>query len=212
MNNINYDERFETKVNDCENGRTSHCHNVSSDESDLASEVVGSGLDSDLSSMSFERLSDIVRDAHKRIAELEVAEKDNVDKHSRLLADFANYKNRIAREIQFAVTMAEKKLLLEFLPVLDNFERCLALKYASVENLADGVTLIHKQLLEALHKAGVNGIEITIGDPFDAQHSEALTTVNRPDLVDGSVATVFERGFMLRDQLLRPARVIVNKQ
>jgi molecular chaperone GrpE len=108
--------------------------------------------------------------------------------------------------------MSEKKLLLEFLPILDNFERCLALEYTNVEDLNSGVTLIYKQLLEALHKVGVEAVEIKIGDQFDAQHSEALTTVDRPDLVDGTIVTVFERGFMLRDQLLRPARVIVNQQ
>lgn len=213
MNNVNYDDSLEVISDNYKKDATSHCGDTAAiEESESVSDSIGFKLDPDLSSMSFEKISDVVRDAYKRIAELETTEKGFSDQHSRLLADFANFKNRVAREIQFAVTIAEKKLLLDILPVVDNFERCLALEYANVEDLNGGVTLIHKQLLETLRKIGVEGVEINIGDQFDAQHSEALTTVSRPDLADGTVATVFERGFMLRDQLLRPARVIVNKQ
>ena len=176
----------------------------------------GAGLvpecESDLNSLSCEELVGTVCNMSKRITELEATERDLTEKHGRLLADFANYKNRVDREIQFAITMSEKKLLLEFLPVVDNFERCLALSYTNIEDLNGGVALIHKQLLEVLRKVGVEVVDINTGDLFNAQHSEALTTVDRPDLSDGTVATVFERGFMLRDQLLRPARVIVNNR
>ncbi|MGA2082008.1 MAG: nucleotide exchange factor GrpE [Holophaga sp.] len=146
----------------------------------------------------------------KRIAELEKLEAEHKDRHHRLLADFANHRNRVARETQLAVTLAEKKLLLELLPVVDNFERCLAFTAASVEDFHNGVGLIYKQLLEALRKAGVESLEVKVGDPFDAMHAEALTTTTLPGLPDGAVASVFERGYRLRDQLLRPARVIVN--
>jgi molecular chaperone GrpE len=212
MNNVDYNESLEATSNECKYNNASKCHNTVSDGSELVPDILSPEMYSDLSSMSVEKLSIIVQDAQKRIAELETAEQDSLDKHNRLLAEFANYKNRVAREIQFAITIAEKKLLLEFLPVVDNFERCIALVYTNVEDLNSGVTLIYKQLLEALRKVGVEGIEIHVGDTFDAQHSEALTTISRPDLADGVVSTVFERGFMLRDQLLRPARVIVNKQ
>lgn len=148
--------------------------------------------------------------AMKRIAELEKQEAEHKDKHHRLLADFANHRNRVARETQLAVTLAEKKLLLELLPVVDNFERCLSSKVTSVEDFHSGVELIYRQFQEALRKAGVEGLDVKVGDPFDAMHAEALTTTCQPGLADGAVAAVFERGYVLRDQLLRPARVIVN--
>jgi molecular chaperone GrpE len=148
--------------------------------------------------------------ARTRIAELEKLEAEAKDKHHRLLADFANHRNRVGRETQLAITLAEKKLLLEMLPVVDSFERCLAATYSSVEDFHNGVGLIHKQFLEALRKVGVEGVDLKVGDPFDAQHAEALTTISQPGMADGAVAAVFERGFMLRDLLLRPARVIVN--
>ncbi len=148
--------------------------------------------------------------ARQRIAELEKQEAEQMDKHHRLLADFANHRNRVARETQLAVTLAEKKLLLELLPVVDNFERCLASDYSSIEDFHNGIGLIYKQLLESLRKAGATGLDVKVGDPFDAMHAEALTTTSQPDLPDGAVAAVYERGYMLRDHLLRPARVIVN--
>jgi molecular chaperone GrpE len=151
-----------------------------------------------------------LNNALKRIAELEKQEAEQKDKHHRLLADFANHRNRVARETQLAVTLAEKKLLLELLPVVDNFERCLSSQVASVEDFHNGVELIYRQFQEALRKAGVDGLDVKVGDPFDAMHAEALTTTCQPELPDGAVAAVFERGYALRDQLLRPARVIVN--
>jgi len=148
--------------------------------------------------------------ARQRIAELEKQEAEQKDKHHRLLADFANHRNRVGRETQLAVTLAEKKLLLELLPVVDNFERCLASDYSNVEDFHNGIGLIYKQLLESLRKAGVTGLNVKVGDPFDAMHAEALSTLTQPGLPDGAVAVVYERGYMLRDHLLRPARVIVN--
>jgi len=159
---------------------------------------------------SAEELEDSLFKARNRIAELEKLEAEHQDKHHRLLADFANHRNRVAREIQLAVTLSEKKLLLELLPVVDSFERCLASSYANVEDIHNGIGLIHKQLLEALRKSGVEELDVKVGDPFDAQHAEALTTTSQSDLPDGAVAAIYERGFMLRDHLLRPARVIVN--
>lgn len=180
----------------------------------LADEVAESTTDAgpaaEGGALSPEELEDSLFKAKNRIAELEKLEAENQDKHHRLLADFANHRNRVAREIQLAVTLAEKKLLLEMLPVVDSFERCLASNYANVEDIHNGIALIHKQCIEALRKAGVEELDVKVGDPFDAQQAEALTTTSQPELPDGVVAAVYERGFMLRDHLLRPARVIVN--
>jgi len=145
-----------------------------------------------------------------RVAALEKAETEQRDKHHRLLADFTNHRNRVGRETSLAVSLAERKLLMEVLPVLDSFERCLSSTYTSLEDFNAGVLLIQKQLQEALRKAGVEALPVKVGDPFDAQNSEALTTANQPGLPDGSVAAIYERGYMLREHLLRPARVIVN--
>lgn len=141
---------------------------------------------------------------------LEKREAEQMDKYHRLLADFANYRNRTARDIQMAVDQSERKLLMEMLPVIDNFERCIGATYLTVEDCRSGVALIHKQFLDALKRVGVEDVPAQIGDPFDAQFAEALTTTADPNLPDGTIAAIFERGFRLRDQLLRPVRVVVN--
>lgn len=148
--------------------------------------------------------------ALERIHELERLDKDHQDKHHRLLADFANYRNRTSREIQLAVELSEKKLLLEILPVLDNFERCLAATYADQEACLEGVRLIQKQFVDALKKLGVEQVPLQLGESFDATHAEALTTLQNPALPDHSIAAVYEAGYLLRDSLLRPAKVVVN--
>ena len=159
---------------------------------------------------SAEQQEQALTKAQAQVLELEQSVKEHADKYHRLMADFSNHRNRAGRDIQMAVTLAERKLLLEFLPVLDSFERCLGSNYASLEDFQNGITLIHKQFIESLRKAGVEGVPLKVGDPFDAMHAEALTTTRQPTLPDGAVAAIYERGFMLRDQLLRPARVIVN--
>ena len=148
--------------------------------------------------------------AQARIAALESQELEQKDIHHRLLADFANQRNRTGQETRLAATLAEKKLLLEMLPILDSLERCLAAHYPTVEDFRTGASLIHKQFIEALHRAEVEEVELRIGDPFDPQQAEALTTTSHLGLPDGAVASVFERGYRLRRDLLRPARVIVN--
>ena len=148
--------------------------------------------------------------AQERIQSMEGAQAEMVEQHRRLSADFSNFRNRAGRDIQMSVDQAERRLLLEILPVLDNFERGLAASYPSLDALRGGIELIHKQFLDTLRRLGVSVVDLKVGDPFDASHAEALTTTTSPDLPDHSVANIFERGFMLRDQLLRPARVVVN--
>jgi molecular chaperone GrpE len=148
--------------------------------------------------------------AQDRLQSMEGAQADLVEQHRRLASDFANFRNRASRDTQMAIDQAERKLLVEILPVLDNFERGLAATYPSLDALRGGIELIHKQFMDTLRRLGVSAVDLKVGDPFDASHAEALTTIASHDLPDHSVANIYERGFMLRDQLLRPARVVVN--
>lgn len=164
----------------------------------------------DVSERIIEELERELEEATSRLHQFEQRETEYLDKHHRLLADFANYRNRTGRDIQMAVDLSERKLLMEMLPVMDNFERCIGATYSTVEDCRNGVALINKQFMDALRRIGVDEIDVKVGDAFDAQHAEALTTTSDPTLPDGAIASIFERGFMLRDQLLRAARVVVN--
>jgi|GEM_PF-278623 len=164
----------------------------------------------DVSERIIEELEREMEEMSARLQQMEKREAEQSDRHHRLLADFANYRNRTGRDIQMAVDLSERKLLMELLPVIDNFERCIGASYSTVDDCRNGVALINKQFQDGLRRIGVEGIDLKVGDPFDAQNAEALTTASDPSLPDGAIVSIFEKGFVLRDQLLRAARVIVN--
>lgn len=164
----------------------------------------------DVTERIIEELEREMEETAAKLHQIEKREAEHMDRHHRLLADFANYRNRTGRDIQMAVDLSERKLLMELVPIIDNFERCIGATYTSLDDCRNGVALIHKQFLDAFRRIGVEGIQTQVGDPFDAQFAEALTTVADPHLPDGAIANVFERGYRLRDQLLRAARVVVN--
>ena len=113
----------------------------------------------ELSALFNEELERTLLEARDRIQELEKRDVEHLDKHHRLLADFSNYRNRTTRDIQMAVDLSERKLLLEILPVLDNFERCIGSNYQNVEDFRSGVSLIQKQFLDALRRMGVESVK-----------------------------------------------------
>ena len=150
-------------------------------------------------------------EAEHQMEDLLRREAELMDHQRRLAADFNNFRNRAQRDIALAVEQAERKIFLEMLPVLDNFERSLGATYLDVDDFRAGVELIRKQFLEALRRLSVEQLPLKVGDPFDALNAEALTTYTDPNLPDGSVAAIYEQGFNLKGQLLRAARVVVNR-
>ncbi|WP_306591436.1 nucleotide exchange factor GrpE [Geothrix sp. 21YS21S-4] len=156
-------------------------------------------------------LESALTEAERQMEEMLRREAELMDQHRRLAADFNNFRNRAQRDVALAVEQAERKLLLELLPVLDNFDRGLSASYQDVESFRSGVDLIRKQFVEALRRMNVEPLSLQVGDPFDALHAEALTTFTDPNLPDGAVAAIYERGFNLRGHLLRAARVVVNR-
>jgi molecular chaperone GrpE len=170
---------------------------------DLVQPLGGSEVRVDLESALVE--------AEHQMEELLRREAELMDHQRRLAADFNNFRNRAQRDIALAVEQAERKILLEMLPVLDNFDRGMGASYQDVESFRSGVELIRKQFLEALRRLNVEQLPLQVGDPFDALNAEALTTFTDPNLPDGAVAAIYERGFNLKGQLLRAARVVVNR-
>ena len=156
-------------------------------------------------------LESALNEAERQMEDLLAREAELMDQQRRLANDFNAFRSRTQRDISLSVEQAERKILLEFLPVLDNFERGMSATYLDVETFRSGVELIHKQFLEALRRLNVEALPLEVGDPFNALHAEALTTFSDPNLPEGAVAAIYERGFNLRGQLLRAARVVVNR-
>jgi len=156
-------------------------------------------------------LESALTEAERQMEDLMRREAELMDQQRRLAADFNNFRNRAQRDIALSVEQAERKILLEILPILDNFDRGLSATYQDVESFRAGVELIRKQFLEALRRLNVEALPLQVGEPFDALNAEALTTFTDPSLPDGAVAAIYERGYTLRGQLLRAARVVVNR-
>lgn len=132
------------------------------------------------------------------------------DQLLRRAAEFENYRRRIERERSDAYQRARVEVLVEFLPVVDNFERALSSLEESgdAEALRQGVELIHKQFKDALTKFGLEPID-AIGKTFDPHLHEAVTIEATDKHKENTVIEEFQRGYKIGDKLLRPAKVKV---
>jgi len=129
----------------------------------------------------------------------------------RLRADFENYRRRTERDRAEMGDRAQAELVKEFLPVLDNMDRALAiLEQEAPPEWCRGMDLVHQAFVEALARAGAEPIEAQ-GSPFDPQFHDAVTLCRDESLPDGAVADVLLRGYKFRGRVLRPAKVRVNR-
>ena len=126
-----------------------------------------------------------------------------LDALQRLKAEFDNYRKRVARDQQELAARAHERLVRELVPVLDDLERALAHE----GNLEDGIRLIHRQLDEALTKEGLVEVETT--GMFDPHTQEALLA-QPSDEAEGTVIEVLQKGYLLGDRVVRPARVVIS--
>lgn len=137
------------------------------------------------------------------------------DLSNRLLrtqADFENYRRRTAKEREDLIAYANQRLLISFLPVLDNLDRALsAPKVEGDEKLRQGVELTARSFREILSKEGVIAIE-AVGTPFDPNLHEAVMTVESDEHEDGLVVAEFQKGYKLADRIIRPSMVQVSKK
>lgn len=136
---------------------------------------------------------------------------DGNEKYVRLMAEFQNYKKRVAKEKNDIREYATEKLVMELLPVLDNFERALA---ASAEDdpagYAKGMELIFTQMVTELQKSGLAEVEAE-GQDFDPTKHNAVMTEENEEMESGKVSKVLQKGYALNDKVIRPSMVAVTK-
>jgi len=145
-------------------------------------------------------------------AELEARTREATETHDRYLrtlADFDNYRKRIAREREEWRRQAQSEILREILPVLDNFHRALAAEAGDGgAGFRAGVELIHRDFLKALERVGVRPFS-AVGELFDPARHEAVARIERGDLADQTVVEETLRGYLFYGRVLRPAQVVV---
>jgi|SRR5215213_811502 len=125
----------------------------------------------------------------------------------RIQADFENYRKRAAREAAAAGERAKSGLVRELLPIVDNLERALASAEEGEQHLAEGVRLVHSELIAVLERNGIQQFDPS-GEKFDPAEHEALSV--RDEGEAGLVLDVVEKGYRTNGSVLRPARVVVS--
>jgi molecular chaperone GrpE len=159
-----------------------------------------------------EASSTIAQGGPAQLSEVEKlrAERDTLlDRLARVQAEFDNARKRAAKEQQDFRDYALADTVKAIIPVLDSFERALRASPEKSE-FHGGVELIYKQLQDALAKLGVRPISAK-GEPFDPRYHEAVEMVETTDAEDNHVLEELQRGYKLKDRLLRPAMVRVAK-
>jgi molecular chaperone GrpE len=164
---------------------------------------------------SEEVLLDIEEDVEETTQDPLAVEQDKsnelFDRLQRLQAEFDNYRKRMDTRILDARKFASEDILLKFLDIYDNFLRALDMDFetnpASAKN---GLEAIQQQFDKTLQIEGVRPIE-SVGKIFDPYYQHAVSRDNDPDKPDGIILAEYQRGYMLKEKVLRPAAVSVNR-
>ena len=147
---------------------------------------------------------DPVKRAEKLEADL--AEKDA--QMLRLRADFDNFRRRSAKEREELAAVVTQGILTDMLPLLDNFERALSAEGSDLDSFRAGVSMIYKQMTEALAKNGLEVID-TEGKKFDPNFHQAVMRVQDPEKEDDTIEQELQKGYMVKGRVIRPSMVQV---
>ena len=156
-------------------------------------------------------LREKLKELEEKYEALEAEKKQLTDRMLRIQADYENYKRRTEKE-----RIAERKyqaqdLATELLPVIDNFERALQTEVTEEnKSFRDGMVMIYEQLQNALKSQGIETIE-TVNKPFDPNIHHAVMQVEDENYESNIIVEELQKGYMLKDKVIRPAMVKVNK-
>ena len=145
-------------------------------------------------------------------AELQAQLEEEQNKYLRLLADYDNFKRRTKKDQELAKQFRSQSLLTDLLPVLDNFDRALAVEAKSEESasLLKGLEMVKKSLIDAVTAEGLEEVK-AVGEPFDPHFHQTVIQENDPDSEPGTVLQELQKGYTLNGRVLRPAMVKVNE-
>ncbi|MCY9760248.1 nucleotide exchange factor GrpE [Paenibacillus alvei] len=199
--NPEQEESITTETMNEEAAQAAHDHTEDTSASENAAAESGEGNTSSSEGA--------VEDAELAKAKAEAEEYQQ--RYLRAQADFDNFRRRTLKEKEDFAKYASAKLVTELLPVLDNFERALATEQASseAESFIKGVDMIFRQLGQVLEQEGVKPME-AVGQPFNPEFHQAVMTVDTDEYEEGVVVEELQKGYMLKNKVLRPAMVKVS--
>jgi len=158
------------------------------------------GVDSPKKSSSIKKLTK--KDLELLISSLE-------DKHLRLKAEFDNYRKRKDSEISSLLKYEGKSFIMDFLSILDNISR--GIESYKEDDIKKALLVVKDDFIKKLDVKGVKPFG-EVGDNFDPELHEALTTTNDPKTDDNLIVEIYESGYKYKDLIIRHAKVVVNKK
>ncbi|MBN1874151.1 MAG: nucleotide exchange factor GrpE [Anaerolineae bacterium] len=148
-----------------------------------------------------------------QLAEVEQKAAEYLDGWQRTQASFANYRKRMDNDRDSWRVNAIATLIMRLLPVVDDFERAFGAIPEAVQEAAwvDGIALIQRKLLQVLEAEDVKPIPLEVGDAFDPLYHQAIYYQETTDCEDGQVLIETQRGYTMKDRVIRPSMVVVAK-
>ncbi len=173
-------------------------------------EILEGTLEEEDTEESSEPLSEL-ESLQQQLEEAQQKASENWEIALRAQAETDNVRKRAVKDVESAHKYSMEKLVNQFLPVKDSLELGLnAADQADVASLVEGMELTLKTFTTALEKLGVSIVDPT-GEKFDPEQHQAMTMIDSPDVESGMIIDVMQKGYLLKDRLIRPAMVIVSK-
>lgn len=146
----------------------------------------------------------------KQVENLENILKEKNEEILRRAADLDNYRKRLTKETEDKIRFANQSVVKDFLPVIDNIE--MALQHTEEGSpLREGIELTIKSFKDVLNRHGVTEINSEIGTSFDPAVHEAIMMDNTEEYENNAITLCVQKGYILNDRVIRPAKVKVNK-
>lgn len=182
------------------------------DSVEQAEESKGHLQDEAIEETSDENVIEEIDPKDQKINELQQLADENEEKYLRLYAEFENYKRRIQKENEINKTYQAQPVLTDILPAIDNIERALQIEGddETFKSLQKGVQMVHESLINALKDNGLEVIK-TEGEAFDPNIHQAVVQDDNPDFESGEITQELQKGYKLKDRVLRPSMVKVNQ-
>lgn len=156
-------------------------------------------------------VNDETSELERKLEELEVEKDKLYDRLLRIQAEYDNYKKRTLKEREADRKYKSQDLIEELLPALDNFERALQVeKTEATASIIEGITMVYNQIKEALASQGAEEIA-SVGEEFDPNIHHAVMQIEDESQPSNIVIEELQKGYKLKDRVIRPAMVKVNK-
>ena len=153
-----------------------------------------------------------LQDVKQQKVELEAKLEEAENRILRMQADFENSRRRARLDLEATEKYRAQSLITELLPAIDNFERALKMEADNdqAKSLLQGMEMVYRSLIDTLKKEGAEQIE-AVGKEFDPHLHQAIMQVEDENFGSNIVVEEFQKGYILKDRVIRPAMVKVNQ-